>query len=349
MTRHRNLERWGLLLPCFALTMGWSPRLLAAPPEDDGFTFEDESKDESEDAPEGEGEGESDELVMQPVEAPPEGEGEGDDALSEDSEFIFEDISEDQQALDAELKSGEVQASGEIGTVSGTIQNAKKEPLAGVYVRAVGSKYVARTGVDGRYELRLPPGNYTLSVELDLYKSVEVPNVAVSKGAVASKDVELVPMAGVMETFEVSDDLNLQAEGALQEKRKQQSSVSDGIDATEIAKSGGGKVSSVAVRIVGATVVDGRYLFIRGLGHRYGNTLLDGARVPSPEPELRTVPIDMFPSEALSAIDVQKTFTPDVPGDFTGGSTRFVTRDAPYQPSVSLGVTLGANTITSFQ
>jgi len=57
----------------------------------------------------------------------------------------------------------------------------------------------------------------------------------------------------------------------------------------------------------------------------------------------------MFPSEALSAIDVQKTFTPDVPGDFTGGSTRFVTRDAPYQPSVSLGVTLGANTITSFQ
>lgn len=339
MTRHRNLERWGLLLPCFALAVGWSPISLAAPPpEDDGFSFE----DESEDAPEGEGEDE-DELIMQPVEAP---EGE-DDTLSEDSDFVFEDISEDQEALDAELKSGEVQASGKIGTVSGKVLNAKQEPLAGVYVRAVGSKYVARTGVDGTYELQLPPGNYTLSIELDLYKTVEVPGVAISEGAATSKDVELVPMAGVMETFEVSDDLNLQAEGALQEKRKQQTTVSDGIDASEMSKSGGGKVSSVAVRIVGATVVDGRYLFVRGLGHRYGNTLLDGARVPSPEPELRTVPLDVFPSGALSAIDVQKTFSPDRPGDFTGGSVQFSTREAPAEPTLDIGVDLGANTATT--
>jgi hypothetical protein len=340
MKRHRNLERWGVLLPCIALATAWSPISFAAPPEDDGFSFEDESE-----APEGEddeGEGE-DELIMQPVEAP---EGD-DDTLSEDSDFVFEDISDDPEALDAELKSGEVQATGKIGTVSGKILNAKKDPLVGVYVRAVGTKYVARTGVDGTYELELPPGTYTLLVELDLYKSKELPDVAVSEGAVASKDVELVPMAGVMETFEVSDNLNLQAEGALQEKRKQQTSVSDGIDATEISRSGGGKVSSVAVRIVGATVVDGRYLFIRGLGHRYGNTLLDGARIPSPEPELRTVPLDVFPAGALSAIDVQKTFSPDKPGDFTGGSVQFSTRDAPLEPTLDIGVDVGVNTATT--
>jgi hypothetical protein len=356
MTRHRNLLRWGILLPCFALATAWSRNGLAAPPEDDGFSFEDESEDSGEgegedelvmqpveEAPEGEDE---DELVMQPVEEAPEGEGD-DDTLSEDSEFVFEDISEDEEALDAELKSGEVQATGKVGTVSGTILNAKKEPLVGVYVRAVGTDYVARTGVDGTYSLKLPPGNYTLLIELDLYKSKELPGIAVSDGSVASQDVELVPMAGVMETFEVSDDLNMQAEGALQEARKQKTTVNDGIDATEISKSGGGKVSSVAVRIVGATVVDGRYLFVRGLGHRYGNTLLDGARVPSPEPELRTVPLDVFPAGALSAIDVQKTFSPDKPGDFTGGSVQFSTRDAPLEPTLDIGVDLGANTATT--
>jgi hypothetical protein len=331
-----------MLLPCFALAI-----TLVAPPEDEGFTFE----DESEEPPESEGEGEGDELVMQPVDEAPEGEApeDGEDTLSEDSEFTFEDISEDQEALDAELKSGEVQASGEVGTVSGKVVNAKKEPLAGVYVRAVGTKYVARTGVDGTYALELPPGNYTLQVELDLYKTKELSGVTISKGATASHDVELVPMAGVMETFEVSDDLNLQAEGALQEARKQKTTVNDGIDASEMSKSGGGKVSSVAVRIVGATVVNKRYLFVRGLGHRYGNTLLDGARVPSPEPELRTVPLDVFPAGALSAIDVQKTFSPDKPGDFTGGSVQFSTRDAPLEPTLDIGVELGVNTVTTWQ
>jgi hypothetical protein len=355
MKRHRSIARWGVLLPCFLLAAGWSGSSVAAPPEeDDGFSFEDESEDappDSESEAESEDESEEEEFIIAPVEAPPEGEGEpGEDGeLSEDSGFTFEDISEDQDALDAELKSGEVQAEGAIGTITGVVHNAKKEPLAGVYVRAVGTDYVARTGVDGRYELKLPPGDYTLRVELDLYKAVEIPMVNVAEGAVGSTDVELVPMAGVMETFEVSDDLNLEAEGALQEARKQKTSVNDGIDATEIGKSGGGKASSVAVRIVGATVVKRRYLFIRGLGHRYGNTLLDGARLPSPEPELRTVPLDMIPSGALSAIDIQKSFTPDVPGDFTGGSTQFVTRDAPDEPTISLGVTIGVNSITSFQ
>ncbi len=105
----------------------------------------------------------------------------------------------------------------------------------------------------------------------------------------------------------------------------------------------------MAVRIVGATVVEGRYLVVRGLGHRYGNTLLDRARVPSPEPDLRTVPLDVFPSGALGAIDVQKTFSPDVPGDFTGGSTQMATRDIPRETTIKLGVALGLNTNTTFR
>jgi len=386
MKRHRNLERWGWLLPCFVTAVGWSPQVEAGPPEDDGgFSFE----DASEDAPEGDGDelviqpstedqseedGEDgapeddggDEFVMQPTFEDEDGEDEdggdefvmqptledegGEDGeLSEDSAFTFEDISEDEEALDQELKSGEVQASGKVGTVTGTVANAKGEPKAGVTVRAAGTEYLAKTGVNGDYALNLPPGSYKLIVELDQHKTVEISDVNVVEGETASEDVEIVPLAGVMETFEVSDELNMEAEGALQEKRKQSTAVSDGIDATEISKSGGGKASSVAVRIVGATIVDDRYLFVRGLGHRYGNTLLDGARVPSPEPEIRTVPLDVIPAGALSAIDVQKTFSPDVPGDFAGGSTRFVTRDTPDETTLELGATIGLNTNTTFR
>ncbi|MCA9685077.1 MAG: carboxypeptidase regulatory-like domain-containing protein, partial [Myxococcales bacterium] len=374
MTRHRNLARWRFVLPGFLVlgVLAPAPLVLAAPPEnnddfdfdegdgegDDGFDF-DEGEGEGETEGDGETEGEEGGIVIAPTAESPAGEqpnggpDELDDdwgeegEISEDDEFFFEDISDDAEALDKELKSGEVQAEGKVGTITGVVHNAKNEPLAGVYVRAKGTDFVARTGVDGKYEIKLPPGTHTLVVELDLYKTVEIADVSVVEGKVASQEVELVPMAGVMETFEVADDLNMEAEGALQEARKQKTSVNDGIDATEISKSGGGKVSSVAVRIVGATVVDGRYLFVRGLGHRYGNTLLDGARVPSPEPEIRTVPLDVFPSGALSAIDVQKSFTPDVPGDFAGGSTQFVTRDAPSEATLDIGVSLEANTNTT--
>jgi hypothetical protein len=57
----------------------------------------------------------------------------------------------------------------------------------------------------------------------------------------------------------------------------------------------------------------------------------------------------VIPSAALSAINVQKTFTPDVPGDFVGGSVQFVTRDAPEDPTLNIGVSLGVNSNTSFQ
>jgi hypothetical protein len=331
------------VLPCFALAVGWSATSVAAPPEDDGFSFEDDSDDSDVDDDDGEV------MNVRATDAPeddPEDDGE---TLSEDSGFTFEDISEDEEALAAELKSGEVQATGEVGTVSGRIVNGKGEPLGGVYVRALGTDYVGRTDINGVYQLKLPPGDYTLDVALDLYKSKQLTGVSVGKDATNTQNVELLPMAGVVETLVVEDNLNMQAEGALQERRKQQTTVNDGIDATEISKSGGGKVSSVAVRIVGATVVGRRYLFVRGLGHRYGNTLLDGARVPSPEPDLRTVPLDVFPSAALSAIDVQKTFSPDKPGDFTGGSVQFSTRDAPSQATLDIGVDVGVNTVTTFQ
>lgn len=379
MKRHRNYARWCFLLPGLFV---WSSATAAyaAPPADDDFDFEDASGedggdddfdfsdeseggeaggDELEIAPEsGEGEGDSVEIAADGGDAPA-GEGGGDDwgdddwgdddELSEDSEFTFEDISEDEEALAEETKGDEVQAEGVTGTVAGVIANAKGEPMDSVTIAAEGTEFQTGSGIDGSYELKLPPGTYTLVFTKDLFKTVTIPDVVVVENEAVTQPVEIVPMAGVMETFVVEDDLNLEAEGALDEARKQKSTVNDGIDASEISKSGGGKVSSVAVRIVGATVVDGRYLFVRGLGHRYGNTLLDGARVPSPEPELRTVPLDVFPSGALSAINVQKTFSPDVPGDFAGGSTQFVTREAPSEPTVSLGVALGANTATTFR
>jgi hypothetical protein len=328
--------------------VGAGTRAEAAPPEgepppDDGFTVEDESP------PEGEDEGEVIMPSATPDEGtttPPPGKGEpGEDEWT----FEVEDVSEDPSAIEEEVKAATVEATrGPAGTVKGRLRDsATGDPLIGAVVEVVNGEYKTKTDAKGEFSLRLPPGIYELRLRGDASQPLRVSNVKVQQDGTVELNRELKSLAGANQVVKVEAEMNRESEGARLLQRKESVSARDLLSRDEIAKSGGGSTSSVARRIVGSTLVGGRYLFIRGLGHRYGNTLFDGARVPSPEPELRTVPLDIFPSGALSAINVQKTFTPDVPGDFAGGSTQLESREVPDEFILELGAEVGANTATT--
>ena len=94
----------------------------------------------------------------------------------------------------------------------------------------------------------------------------------------------------------------------------------------------------------GVTVQEGRYVVVRGLGERYTTASLNGARLPSPEPERRVVPLDIFPAGLLQSVTTTKTFTPDQPGDFSGAQVDIRTREYPARAQRSFSATIGANT-----
>src|SRR5690606_25841376 len=96
-------------------------------------------------------------------------------------------------------------------------------------------------------------------------------------------------------------------------------------------------------RVSGVTVQGGRYVFVRGLGERYTTTSLNGSRIPSPEPERRMVPLDLFPSGLLQSITTAKTFTPDLSGDFSGAQVDIETREFPARRQSSFSYSLGYN------
>ncbi len=102
-------------------------------------------------------------------------------------------------------------------------------------------------------------------------------------------------------------------------------------------------------RVTGITVVGGRYVYVRGLGERYSNTQVNGAQMPSPEPNRRVVPMDIFPAGLLENIQVAKTFSPDQHGDFSGGSVRIRTKDFPDQLTLSLSASTSFHSQTSFE
>ncbi|MCC6653521.1 MAG: TonB-dependent receptor plug domain-containing protein, partial [Candidatus Eisenbacteria bacterium] len=148
------------------------------------------------------------------------------------------------------------------------------------------------------------------------------------------------------------DELSVKApylEGALSSsvaERRTEKRVVEVLGAEEMGRAGDGDAAAALTRATGLTLVGGKYVYVRGLGERYSSTLLDGATLPSPEPERRVVPLDLFPTGVLSSVVVQKTWSPELPADFGGGTialrTRRIPEEAFLQTSVSLGGVYGS-------
>jgi hypothetical protein len=126
-------------------------------------------------------------------------------------------------------------------------------------------------------------------------------------------------------------------------------SVSDGISAEVISRSPDRDAADAVNRVTGISVVDNRFVVVRGLPERYSSTLLNGAELSSPDPNRRVVPLDIFPASLLESIVVTKTATPDRPGDFAGGSVEIRTREFPEEFTARVGVSQGYNSLTTFE
>lgn len=126
------------------------------------------------------------------------------------------------------------------------------------------------------------------------------------------------------------------------DERRNSANVTEAISAEQIARTGDSDAASTLKRVTGLTVVDGKFVFVRGLGDRYSSVLLNGAQLPSPDPTRRVLPLDLFPVDLLDGIVVQKSFSPDLPAEFGGGTVQLRTRVLPQDFIARLEFSSGA-------
>ena len=86
---------------------------------------------------------------------------------------------------------------------------------------------------------------------------------------------------------------------------------------------------------------------IRGTEPRLNSMMIDGQRIPSPDPLIRQVAVDVVPSELLQSIEVSKALTPDMDGDSIGGSVNLVMKQAPEKLRLFGAVGGGYNELLS--
>jgi TonB-dependent receptor len=131
------------------------------------------------------------------------------------------------------------------------------------------------------------------------------------------------------------------------EPQRVTSEVANFLSAADLARTGDDNAAAALTRLTGLSVVSGRFVYVRGLGDRYSSALLNGSPLPSPEPLRRQVPLDLFPSNILSGATVQKTFSPNYPGEFGGGIIDLRTLRVPTKPFFTLKLGTGGNTETT--
>ncbi|MCA9568632.1 MAG: TonB-dependent receptor, partial [Myxococcales bacterium] len=190
------------------------------------------------------------------------------------------------------------------------------------------------TDADGRFELDVPAGAQTLTTIATGFASLEVEVAPDADGLTLA----LVEAPRALAAYTVSAPYLAGSVAGLLDGRKEGSAVADVLGADEMSRAGDSDAASALARVTGLTVVGGKYVFVRGLGDRYSASLLDGAGLPSPEPERRVVPLDLFPTSVLSGVVVQKTWSPDMPGEFGGGVVQLGTVKPPTAFTASLGV-----------
>ncbi|MFP7722898.1 TonB-dependent receptor domain-containing protein [Lysobacter sp. A3-1-A15] len=127
----------------------------------------------------------------------------------------------------------------------------------------------------------------------------------------------------------------------------QTSEVASFVTREDFERTGDSDAAAALTRVTGLSLVRDKFVFVRGLGERYSSALLNGSPLPSPEPLQRVVPLDLFPSEVLDSVTVQKTYSVKYPGEFGGGVIDLQSLAVPDEPFLKLSIGTGGNSVTT--
>ncbi len=232
------------------------------------------------------------------------------------------------------------------GRIVGRIVEAEQgAPVAGAQVELVEAPIRAVSALDGRYTLDgVPAGPVSVRVRMIGFAPKVVTGIVVKAGGSVAQDIAMVAEAVQLAEIAVSAEAERGTVNRALDDQRNANNIVNGITAEQIGKSPDGDAGQAVQRVSGVTVQDGKYVFVRGLGERYTTTSLNGTRIPSPEPERKVVPLDLFPSGLLEGITTSKTFTPEQPGDFSGAQVDLKTREFPARPFLSFSASVGLNT-----
>jgi hypothetical protein len=233
------------------------------------------------------------------------------------------------------------------GRIAGkVIDAATGAGLTDAGIQIVGTTVGTMSGVDGRFTIaRVPSGTVTITVRRIGYQAKTITGLMLPAGGAIEQNITMNVASVQLTTQTVTASAERGSVSDALARQKKSSNVLNEITSEQISRSPDNDAAAAVQRVSGVSVQDGKYVFVRGLGERYTTASLNGSRLPSPEPERKVVPLDLFPSGLLQSVTTIKTFTPDIQGDFSGAQVDIKTKEFPARRQVIYQFSLGANTL----
>lgn len=231
------------------------------------------------------------------------------------------------------------------GTLRGTIYDANTGetiPFATVLLES-NQGTGTTTDLDGVYELSLPSGIHNIQYSFLGYASMTISEVEIKAGEVTVLDAKISEEAETLQEIVVTATQARNTESAILTLQRKSPNVIDGVSSESFRKLGDGNAAAAIKRVTGVSIEDGKHVYVRGLGDRYTKTILNGLDIPGLDPDKNSVQMDIFPTNLIDNIIVLKSFTPDQPGDFTGGLVNIITKDFPEDQTFNVSASLGHN------
>lgn len=234
------------------------------------------------------------------------------------------------------------------GIIRGTLLDATTaEPLIGANVMIEGTTSGASTDLDGQFSFEAPVGTHVIIATYIGYQEKRVEGARVSNGQVTNLDMALSDESVSLVEVVVQASVIERTENSVLMLQKKSDKIQDAISSQEMSRMGVGSAASAMTKVTGAAVEDGKYINVRGLGDRYSTAQLNGVMLPSTDPYRNSAQLDLIPSNLLENIITAKSFTPDQPGNFTGGNVDIQTKSFPEQFTFSVQSSVGYNTQSS--
>ena len=237
------------------------------------------------------------------------------------------------------------------GSIGGQILDVRtKEAIIGANAVIQGTTVGAATDIEGNFTINnVKPGTYTLVITYVTYKTQTITDVVVESGKKTTLAIELVEdvaeLAEVVVTArkEIATDINLL------NSIKESKLVVSGISSEQIVRLPDRDAAQIAQRVPGITIVDNRFILIRGIPERYNQVMINSSIGPSTEIDKRSFSFDLIPAGAIDQMLIYKSGTAELPGDFAGGVIQLITKSPSHDPFISFGLNFGFRTNTTFQ
>ena len=233
----------------------------------------------------------------------------------------------------------------ETGTVRGTVTDEESgETLIGVNIVIEGTTKGTITDFYGNFNLtNVPAGKVNLVFSYISYTTKTISDVEVKPGDVTVMNVQMAPATEEIAEVTVTAQQLTNTENAILSMQKKAEGIQDGISALEMKKFGSSNAAESMIKVTGVSVMNGKDVFVRGLGDRYSSVQMDGQQLPGTDPYKNSADLDLIPANLLENIITSKTFTPDLPGTFTGGNVNIRTKSFPERFTLNFGISAAYN------